>query len=116
MIRELEADSGDAVALKGTVSGDHAVEDHAQGEKVRASVHFLATQLLGRHVGWRSKDVSRQGQMGEVELRNSKIGDFSAARRGHQYVGGLHVAMNDALAVRAVECFRQLFGKLQCCV
>ncbi len=61
-------------------------------------------QLLGRHVLQRSHDVARLRELADVaQLGQSEIGypDFTAAIE--QQVGGLHIAMQNAMAMRVGE-------------
>ena len=100
------------------------VEHATEREEVAPSVEFLATRLFGRHVGdgadsgagtgeekslgiAESRSVEAGVMIGE-KLGEAKIQDFDAAAVGNENVGGLDVAMDDALFVGGVESIGKL--------
>ena len=97
----------------------HLIEDRAQREQIAARIEFLAASLLRRHVGDGADSGARAGEMcraGRVlrgadsfhrhlaagQLGESEVENLYLALCG-EYVGGLDVAVDDALGVRGVE-------------
>ena len=113
--------TGGGVAAKGQRAGGHLVEHDAEGEQVGAGVEFLAARLLGRHVGdgaqWRAgagevlvvdgseaeRDRLRAGGDARGDLGEAEVENLGVAARGDEDVGGLDVAVDDALGVGGVE-------------
>ena len=60
-------------------------------------------ELLGRHVRGRAQDGTGLREIGRLQPCNAKICHFDAAICQHDEVGGLHVSVGHALAVRVVE-------------
>src|SRR6185503_9381705 len=102
---------------KGALSGEHLIQDQSKGKDVTARVDVLACslrlQLLRRHVIERADDFvlarKRHGKRRVIERLNrlsnlceSEVQQLDAGF-GHQYVGRLQVAMDDALFVRGVK-------------
>ena len=98
----------------------HLVQHDAEREEVGARVELLAARLLRRHVrdraDRRARDSSDSFAVVRVRRRPTRVGGRSAdqlgqpevehlrlAARGDEDVGGLDVAMDDALRVRRVE-------------
>ncbi len=95
-------------AAHGELAREHLVEDDAQRVEIRPVIdRARALQLLGRHVVDRAHHVvgARQGVPAcpGTELREAEIGDAHAARRVHEHVLGLDVAVDHALVVRVPE-------------
>ena len=106
------------VALEGRTPGRHLVEDRAEREEVGPGIERLAPRLLRRHVVHRAHRRARVGQLhvghrravgaadeGGVrgELGEAEVEDLELARRGHEDVRGLDVAVDDALGVGGLE-------------
>ena len=70
----------------------------------RADLLRESRRLLRRHVGGRSHDRPGMGALDAVELLGqAEIRDLGGAVRGHEHVGGLEVAVDDAGLVRGVD-------------
>ena len=91
---------------EGQVAGRELVQQRAQGEDVAARVMADAQRLLGRHVG--------HGAVGQAEflrhqvrqlvvMREAVVDQHRLPRRAEQDVGGLHVEMDDMLAMQGIE-------------
>ena len=98
---------------KRTLAGDHLVEHRAEREQVRARVDGLPKRLLGRHVGdganrragtrqlgcGNAEAASRRrivSGAGWLSLASPKSSTFELPARGHEQVGRLDVAVDDA--------------------
>src|SRR2546428_10237892 len=57
--------------LEGAPSGDHLVEQRAEGEDVRPRVQLLAFRLLGRHIGHGSNDGKKLEDRKSTRLNSS---------------------------------------------
>ena len=94
---------------------EQVIEDGADGVDVGALVDGLALGLLGRHVRRRAEDGADFGGVVVVRRHHRVGGDLAAAREilgqppvdehglaeaADEHVGGLEVAVDDALAVR----------------
>ena len=96
--------------------GRQLVEHHPQGEEIGPCVQLLAEQLLGGHVGERAREPVagvEHGRGAGVDARLSELGEaeiqhLHPALDRHHDVGGLEIAVQDALLVRR----RQRLGDL----
>ena len=119
VVQDSLEDARGRAAGEGGLAGRHLVQHHAEGEEVGAGVHLLAAGLLRRHVGDGAERRARAGrelvgrhrgvlrrlagtpaleQLGEAEVE-----DLRLPAVGDEDVGGLDVAVRDALAVRGLE-------------
>ena len=118
------------LAAKRRNAGQHLVQNHAEGEDVRAVVAAAAAHLFRRHVADRSHEppglgrrrrqrrlvfVSgsrirqpRRGQFGQAEVE-----DFYVAIAGDEKVLRLEIAMNDVALVRGGQSAGDLGGVIE---
>ena len=115
---------GDVVAGERARARQHLVEHGAERPDVGALVDGLAPRLLGRHVGGGAEDHARLRHRGRRDRRRvrrrspslspgprpasiafarPKSSTFTVPSGAHLDVGGLQVAMDDALLVRGFE-------------
>ena len=85
--------------------------------EVGTAVDGSAGELLGRHVGGSAEQLAGGGELTGRELGDAEIGDARPLAavdlaRGHEDVGGLDVAMDDALAVRVTEGLGELLADI----
>ena len=115
----------------GIVPGRHLIQHRTEGEQIGARIQLFRAHLLRRHVGDGAHRRARTGQMLLVDrcrrrvgrcdsgwtnwrrrhLRQSEIENLGVPALGDENVGGLDVAMNDALGVRGVERVGNLNGQ-----
>lgn len=98
--------------LRGTrerlLAGEELVQDDTRAEEVRSRVGGLANALLRRHVGRRADDHARRGQLRRVDARHAEVRDLERAVAPHQQIRRLDVAVDDPVAMRALERVEQL--------
>ena len=87
---------------EGQAPGEQVVEHDPEGVDVGLVGERLLLQLLRRHEGGRP-DVDEIGAGCVGEHRDPEIGDFDLEIRGDQDVGGLDVAMDDAVPVHVLQ-------------
>ena len=94
-------------ASKGRPSGEQLVEDRAQAIDIRCRRELLgmAGGLLGRHVGWGAEQRGRPGDVIAAfdDFGQPEVGDVRLAVCVHQEVGGLEVAVENAVFVRIMD-------------
>ena len=102
----------------------HLVEQDAEGEDVGPVVERLPRHLLGGHVGHRSHHdalarvgLGRQGGVGGLARGahpgEAEVQDLHAPVLRHHHVGGLEVAVDDALVVSRGERLGERGGDLE---
>jgi hypothetical protein len=111
------------VAAKGHYAGCHFIENRAEGEKVGSPIQSFSQCLLRRHVSNRTYGTARTRQvlvsygishclgvlsssLGQRNLCQPKVEDLGMIVARNKDVGGLNVAMNNALTVSGFQSFR----------
>ena len=118
---------GDRRSAEGGMPGQHLVEQAAERPHVGASVHAAASHLLRAHAGRRARDTAGRTTRARVvtgaaagrrahQVRQAEVEHLHVASRGQLHVGGLEIAVNDALLVRRLQRVRDLAGDGQCLV
>ncbi len=112
-----------SVPAKREGSGRHLIQHRAKRKQIAARIEFLAFGLLGRHVshgphgrsgtgqvvfahGGRLREHSRRVHAAAADrsdLGQSEVQHLGMTALGDENVGGLDVAVNDALGMRGVE-------------
>ena len=112
-------DHGSGGAGERLRAGRHLIQRDAEGKQIRARVHRLAASLLRGHV---SHGAERDAWTGEMVLaallgrqfgkshgllrpylRETEVENLRLAPARNKDIGGLDVAMNNALLVRGIE-------------
>jgi hypothetical protein len=126
---------GGAVASECRAPSGHFIEDHAKAEKIAARVEIAAAGLFRGHIGDGAESGAGAGEISGIErvvvvftvfgggefggrggfcgdsFGETEIENFCLAARGDEKVGGLDVAMDDALGVSGVEGVGNLNGE-----
>jgi serine/threonine protein kinase len=84
-----------------TFSGN-GVENHAEREQIGARVHTRPAELFRRHVCRTTQQLSAYRELCQVQLGDAEVRDFGVPPGSHKNVGGLDVAVNHAIRVRAI--------------
>ena len=93
----------------GLLAGEQLVEHHAGRVHVALRPDAPAARLLRRHVGDRADDVAVGGERVAVqEPCDAEVHHLHVAVAVQHHVLGLHVAVDDALAVGEGQSFQQL--------
>ena len=110
-VHDLVHERGDVLAVERRRAAQHLVDDHAEGEDVRAVIGALADDLLGRHVLRRAEQHSGLGEVaGAAHAGDAEIGDLHRPVGDHHDVRGLDVTVDHAALVRVGEAFGDLRG------
>ncbi len=88
---------------EGLFAGQHFVGDHGERKLIRASIHGVPLHLLGRHVVGRPHHDAGHGHLLGKNFGDAEVGDLRGRALVDQNIGGLDVAMDDALLVRVIE-------------
>src|SRR5262249_30349912 len=131
-VEDFIEDSARTFAAKGQRTGGHFVQNNTEGEEITASVKRLAEHLLGRHVGDSAKCAAGTSELVGVDTHRgecngdarpgwsllcyfgeAEVEDFGVAATGNEDVGGLDVAVNDALGMSCVEGIGHFDGDIQ---
>ena len=95
------------VAAEGRPAHQQLVEHAAEGVDVRARVDGVAPGLLGAEVGGGAHHGADLGEVlvgvGGDGPGDAEVGDLHLAGGGDEHVAGLHVAVDDAVAVGEAE-------------
>ena len=106
-MHDLEDQGRDVVAVERLLAGQELVDDGAERKQVGPAVDAQARGLFRRHVARRAEHGAGVGLLQvvrAVEAGDAEIGDLDGLDAAHQQdVVRLHVAMDDAAAVRMVE-------------
>ena len=101
-------------SVKGLSARQHLVEHNANGIDIRTLVGVFAPRLLGRNVMYGADGLIGDGlAVNTREPCNTEIHDLYCTVREKQDVLGLDVAVNNALVVSVLQCFKYLHHKLE---
>ena len=79
------------------------VENRAEREQVAPGVEALSAGLLRRHVGRAPQDPPAGRQLDRIDLRHAEVHDLRLSGCQHHDVGGLDVAVHDAVGMGVLE-------------
>src|ERR1700739_103636 len=99
--QDLVADRWDGIAVKWVETGQHFMENYAEGKEIGTSVLCAAENLFGAPVSRSTANGGiglMAGEAGHAEVRK-----FDAIFRSEEDVGGFEVAVNARAAVREGE-------------
>jgi len=92
------------LGLEGDPTGQHLVQDHAQGVDVGAMVNGLALGLFRGHVLWSPNDGHGLDPLGALKsFSDAKVRQHRAPILLQQNVRGLDVAVNNPISVGIVQ-------------
>jgi hypothetical protein len=102
------------VPHEGGPPGQHLVQRGAEGVEIRARRDAAADGLLGRHVGGGAHHRALLGDAGAIERDGeAEVAELDGAVRGEPDVGGLEIAVDDALTVGVPEGCAELLGDVE---
>ena len=121
LVRDDLLDQGKVrLGIKGPLARQQLVQHDACSEQISACIDRMALNLLGRHVFERAnhRALGAGGLARVLNTGHTKVGQLDATAGFNQQIGGLDVAVNDALLVRIVKRREQVAhdaqGLLQC--
>ena len=91
----------------------HFVHDNAEGIEVGTAVNLRTLGLLGRDIVDGAERLTREGILSGGDAGNAEICDLDAAVLQNHNIVGLNVAVDNPTAVRVLERFTNLGGKMQ---
>ena len=99
--------AGDGVGVDGAGAREQHVEHGAQGVEVRTLVDGLSGDLLRRHEGHGAHEATGNGELGGEGalggLDHPEVRELGDARGRDEHVGGLEVAVDEAVLVHVVQ-------------
>ena len=103
-------DAGDRRGEERRPAREQGVGHGCEREDVGAAVHVLDASLLGGRVERGPDELAgrREAHARALQAGDPEVRDLGLARRQHDHVGRLDVAVNDAVAVSVVEGARDL--------
>jgi len=100
---DLRADSDRGIAVERPNAGRHLVKNDTQREQVGTAVLRITENLFRRQIGRSSHQISAARDL-RRKAGNAEVAKLYLTFRGHQNIGGFHVAMNDLGAMGLAEC------------
>src|SRR5580704_10037424 len=117
--------SARGVAIEGTNASRHFIEHDSETEQISPGVEFLATNLLGRHIGhgpYCNSGFSKMQLTGRIacrhgstlsrrlltKFRHAEVQQLDLPVFQHKDVRGFHISMDDAFLVCGIESGRDL--------
>ncbi len=85
-------------------TGQQFISNNTEGEYIRSPVNLLSFHLFGRHVARRTDDDTRMRPRCFHNPGNAEIDDLDIAFPEDPNVSRLDVTVDNAVAVRIVEC------------
>ena len=110
---EARASENGSRSANGRLPDDHLEQHHPERVEVGALVGGTAHPLLGSDVARRAEELARLAAgvgVGTLQPGDAEVEDLDRAARREHHVGGLEVAVQDAVAVRHAQRLGQLHG------